>query len=150
MFFSCGKVEQTKIKNFTKPFSIQSTDNILFYRIYAVKGEHGNKNYCTARINDEYDYLCIHNKKGSFSNQCLQYCDGETLSINTKIFFSGDIIKTKKRGIEGTSIFIHFKGDLNGKVIWVTDLDLRNIFESNKKIDIENIAASLILKGKIL
>jgi len=148
IFIGCSWLSKEEISNYTSPTSIYSTKNLIFYKIYG-----SNKNYSKFKIKDNQNFLCVHKINSPISNNCLDFdIKGEKLPIGTKILISGNVVKTKVYGISigGYSSLIYFEGFLkNNEKIWITNFNLFEIFEDNKKIDIKNKEAYKILKKHI-
>ena len=74
---------------------------------------------------------------------------GEKLPVGTEILMSGNVIKTEVHGISlgSHSSFMYFEGFLRTKEkIWLSNLELFEMFEDETKIDIKNKRAYKILK----
>ena len=145
MFDGCSKLQKEKKSNYTSSTSIYSTKNLIFYKIFG-----NNKSYSRFKINENENFLCVHRVNGALSNQCLDFgIKGERLPSGTKITITGDVVKTEVQGISlgGYSSFTYFEGFLkNNEKIWVSNMELFEIFENKEKIDIKNKKAYEILK----
>ncbi len=145
----CSSLDKEKIPNYTSETSIYSTKDLVFYKIYG-----NNKSYSSFKIKENENFLCVYRIGSSLSDQCLDFgIKGKKLPTGTKILISGNVIKTKIQGLSlgGYSNFIYFEGFLkNNEKIWVSNLDLFEIFEDNKTITAKNKKAYEILKKYII
>jgi len=145
IFTGCSRLHKEKISNYIPSTSIYSTKNLIFYKIYA-----NNESYSRFKIKENESFLCVHRVGSASANQCLDFdIKGEKLPVGTEILMSGNVIKTEVHGISlgSHSSFMYFEGFLRTKEkIWLSNLELFEMFEDETKIDIHNKKAYKILK----
>lgn len=147
----CWGTHRETNKSCFQPTFIQSSNDVKFYLI-----EIGNKvQYSNLNNSDDEDnYLCVYDRKSHAYNECIDkawYINKTTeLETGSKVELSGVAIYTIKWGLStmdsGPSPTTWFKGNIQGKPIWVYTTQLLSMFESNSDFKDSNLDAFNKLK----